>query len=48
LRDAGNKARLEIIFKDWNDSDTAPCSADVAGGRGWRYFDPLAYEKIYN
>jgi hypothetical protein len=48
LRDAGNKARLEIIFKDWNDSDTAPCSADVAEACGWRYFSPLANEKVYN
>ncbi|PMD63162.1 uncharacterized protein K444DRAFT_626905 [Hyaloscypha bicolor E] len=47
MRDAGNTARLEIIFKDWNDSDTAPCSADAAGGFSWRYFSPLANENSY-
>lgn len=50
LKDAGMhmKVKLRVVFKDWNDSDAAPCSADAAKGRGWRYFSPIANATRYN
>ncbi|KAE9365501.1 hypothetical protein N431DRAFT_447151 [Stipitochalara longipes BDJ] len=42
LKDAGLKPELKIFFRDWNDSDTAPCSADPDKGFGKRYFSPDA------
>jgi hypothetical protein len=41
LKDAQLKPTLVIRFIDWNDSDAAPCSADVEREQGWRYFNPV-------
>jgi hypothetical protein len=41
-KDAGVQPQLNICFRDWNDSDAAPCSADPEKGCGKRYFSPAA------
>lgn len=48
LKDAGSKSDLKLIFMDWNDMDTAPCSAIAAKDRHFQYFskacDPFSQE----
>jgi hypothetical protein len=48
LKDARMEIKLRIMFKDWNDGDTPPCSADAAKGPGWRYFSPIANANNYD